>query len=229
MSLLTGVNKQEVLKYLGYRGGELSDEYKEKIDSIAETIMKTAEPKACSVILKIENHAPLEFENAEIVLGGEDIKKHLATSDECMFMAASLGGDIDRLIKKYSATDMEKAVIADACASAAIENVCDNYVRRAEEAYNKKGLYLTDRFSPGYGDMPLESQRIVCDVTQCAKSIGLLCTRTMILEPTKSVTALVGISDKVQQKRREGCENCRLFFDCQFRKRGVLCYEQVEG
>lgn len=225
MELLKSINKAEVLKYLGFRGGELDREYDIKIDEAAKLVMEVATPKLCFVKLKIESHDPLKFENTDIVFQGEDIKKHLATSSECVFMAATLGNGIDRLIKKASAVNMADAVIYDACASSAIENVCDNYTRLLEEEYGKEGLFLTDRFSPGYGDLPLESQEDFCRITSCNKKIGLCHNRSMMLEPTKSVTAMIGISATKQEKRLTGCAGCKLAPDCKFRKRGVTCYE----
>lgn len=228
VEFLKGINKKEVLKYLGYRGGELSDEISKKIDIAAEEVLRTAMPKVCSVRVKIASENPLRFENTDIVLNGEDAKKHLEVSDECIFMAATLGSSIDKLIKKISVKDMAEAVIYDACASSAIENLCENYEKYLAEKLMKEGRYLTDRFSPGYGDLPIESQKDFCAVTGCERKIGLMCSRDMLLVPTKSVTAFMGVSDVKQEKRHAECENCKLFFDCEFRKRGVTCYEQIE-
>lgn len=225
MELLTGINKKEVLKYLGFRGGALEEEYERMIERISAEIIKKSEPKVCSAVLKIENSEPLRFENSEIELCGEDIKRHLKGCCECIFMSATLGPGIDRMIKKAMVTNPTEAVIYDACASSAIENVCDNYVKWLEETYNAEGYYLTERFSPGYGDMPLENQRDLCEVTQSVRRIGLCLSRSMMLEPTKSVTALIGVSERPCEKRRNGCESCRMFYDCEYRKKGEICYE----
>lgn len=224
MELLTHINTKEVMKYLSLRHGIPEKEYVEKIDEMSHSVMKASKEKVCSVTFKITNHDPVELENGAVRLEGEDIKNHLIDCDECVFLAATLGSDIDRLIKKSSLQDMAEAVIIDACASAAIENVCENYTAEIERMAAEKGLYITDRFSPGYGDMPIESQRMFCDVTSCDRRIGLFCSRDMILTPLKSVTAVIGISRLPQPKRKSGCEICERFYDCQFRKIGEVCY-----
>ena len=47
------------------------------------------------------------------------------------------------------------------------------------------------RYSPGYGDWDLPVQREVLELVE-AKSIGLSLTETFILQPRKSVTAVIG-------------------------------------
>ncbi len=225
MNWLTGVNRNEVLKYLGYRGGDIGDEYRKRIDEIEKTVMDAALPKVCRIVRRIECNDPLVFERTAAVFEGEDIKKHLKDCGECIFMAATLGSAVDALIRRFSAVNMADAVICDACASGAIENVCDNYCKYLEKEYEARGLYLTERFSPGYGDLPIASQKYFPDILNTQKRIGLCLNRSMLLEPTKSVTALIGVSEKKQEKRRPGCEGCERFSDCEFRKRGVTCYE----
>lgn len=225
MDYLTGINKNEVLKFLGCKGGETDESYIKRIDAIEKALIDAALPKVCHTVLKIKSHNPLLFEKTEAVFEGEDIKKHLAECGECIFMAATLGSGADALIRRLSAVNMADAVICDACASSAVENVCDNYCAHLEKAYGARGLYLTERFSPGYGDLPIETQRFFPDILNMQKRIGLCLSRSMLLEPTKSVTALIGISEKKQKKRRISCEGCKSFADCAFRKRGAVCYE----
>ncbi|MCD8049911.1 MAG: hypothetical protein LUG52_10050 [Clostridia bacterium] len=225
MELLTNVNKNEVLKYLGYRGGEKDGNVMAKIDEMAKLVIDAARPQACHMVLKIISHEPLETERLGGVFTGEDIKRHLKECSECVLMAATLGSETEKLLRRLSVTDMADAVIFDACASSAIENVCDNYTREIEEEYRKKNMFLTERFSPGYGDLPLETQRFVTDALQTEKRIGLCLNRSMMMQPSKSVTAIIGASDVPQAKRKTPCESCVKFEDCEFRKRGVVCYE----
>ncbi len=225
MELLTCINKNEVLKYLGCRGGEIDSAAKRKIDEMADLVKKTAGPKACHTVLRIINHEPLLFERTEAQFLGQDIKKHLAESEKCILMAATLGGEIDSAIRRMMIKNMADAVVFDACASSAIENVCDNYCRELEERFGAEGLFLTDRFSPGYGDMPISCQKDFMEILQTSKRMGLFLNRSMMMEPTKSVTAAIGAAKTPQAKRRAGCESCGRFSDCEFRRRGVRCYE----
>ena len=101
---------------------------------------------------------------------------------------------------------------------AAIESVCDdaeNQLRREAEA---SGKYLTDRFSPGYGDMPLEQSKGICRVLSADKNIGLTVSQSGIMIPRKSVTAVMGISQTPVPRRPSGCEGCSARATCPLRR-----------
>lgn len=157
-------------------------------------------------------------------LAGEDIQGLLAESREAVLMAVTLGPGIERLLMRREVTDMADAVILDACASAAVENVCDHFEFDLRDALKGEGLYLTDRFSPGYGDLPLDAQARLCAALDTARRIGLTVSSNYIMVPRKSVTAILGISERPQPLRRRGCEVCSLFLTCPYRKEGVSCH-----
>lgn len=55
---------------------------------------------------------------------------------------------------------------------------------------------LKPRFSAGYGDLPLEVQKDIFRVLDCPRKIGLTLNDSLLMSPTKSVTAIVGIEDE---------------------------------
>lgn len=116
---------------------------------------------------------------------------------------------------------MTKALAMDAMASAAIEQICN----RAEEQFREQmpGIYFTWRYSPGYGDLPLELQPQILQLLDAQKRLGLTVTPEHILIPRKSVTALIGLSAQPLKKGTRGCATCRMRETCQFRKRGAHC------
>ena len=77
----------------------------------------------------------------------------------------------------------------DALATERIEALCDVFCEDIEKEYGK----TRPRFSAGYGDLPLELQREIFSVLDCPKSIGLTLTDSLLMSPSKSVTAIVGI------------------------------------
>ena len=58
-------------------------------------------------------------------LTGEDIRRHLSGCSDCVLLCATLGSEVDALIRRTQVTDMAKTLWLDAAASAAIEQVCD--------------------------------------------------------------------------------------------------------
>jgi hypothetical protein len=159
-----------------------------------------------------------QLTGAALTLAGEDIHRHLEGCFRAVLMAATLGPDVETLLLRSEVTDMARAVVLDSVASAAIENVCDNLEADLRREYEAQGLYLTDRFSPGYGDLPITLQAPLCEVLDTRRRIGLTVSGSGILLPRKSVTALLGISDTPRTRRSSGCANCSLSHSCDRRK-----------
>jgi len=145
---LNSVNRNEVLKYLGYKGGATDEKTINDIQRISEDVIKTAQPAVTYMVFDIEDN--FCFSGTNFIPGGNDIKKMLEGCKKAVLMAATLGMEIEKKLRAIQITDMYSALIFDCCASSAIENVCDNFQNELEEKVNKQGLFLTDRFSPGY-------------------------------------------------------------------------------
>ena len=120
------------------------------------------------------------------------------------------------LMKKYSVTDMSKTVVLQACAAAELEEYCDEMQKQIAIKLGE-GLYLRPRFSPGYGDFSILHQRDVLQMLEAQKKIGLTLTEGYMLTPTKSVTAVIGISREKQPCHIKGCEECEKV-DCAYRR-----------
>ena len=125
------------------------------------------------------------------------------------------------MVRSAQARDMARAVILDACGSALVEKGCDEAER--DIAVRFPGLYLTDRFSPGYGDLPLSLQPGICAVLDAERRVGIHVTPSFLMNPSKSVTAVIGLSDKPQMARIRGCAWCAMRETCTLRKGGKTC------
>ncbi len=163
------------------------------------------------------------LKGTSLIFKGKDAEKLFETCNSCILLAVTLGQKADMLIKKSQIRNMAEAVVLDSCASCGVENICQQINDELEEEYLNKGLYLTDRFSPGYGDMPLSLQNDICQLLETHKRIGLTTMPSLLLTPTKSITAVIGISNIPQPKRITGCLNCRLKKSCAYRKAGNSC------
>ena len=146
----------------------------------------------------------------------------LTDCDRVVLMAATLGNGLELAIRRAQVRDMARAVVLDCCGSAAIEAVCDAAEREILTAVGAS-VYLTDRFSPGYGDLPISLQDTFLRQVDAHKQIGLTVTATNILTPRKSVTAIIGLANQPQTKRFRGCAYCSMFETCAFRKAGKTC------
>jgi cobalamin-dependent methionine synthase I len=144
------------------------------------------------------------------------LSRHLEGCAEAYLFAATLGAGVDRLMQLYSRTDMPAAVVLQACAAALLESCCDE-VQEAIATGLNDGLTLRPRFSPGYGDLTLECQLDILRILDAPKKIGLFCTETNMLTPTKSITAIMGVRPGECQRMTQDCSNCNLTL-CAYKK-----------
>jgi hypothetical protein len=215
---LTELNENEILLYLGYRGQKYPAEVEAQIKRCEKDVLAAAHPRL------IWRRLPVNGELfSALALEGKDIKELLSGCREAVLMAVTLGPGVDRLLTRNSVSNMADAVIMDACASTAIENVADNFEMDLRREVEAEGLYLTDRFSPGYGDLPLSAQKKLCAALDTGRRIGLSLSPSLLMIPGKSVTAVLGIADMQKPLRKRGCENCSLFRDCMYRRDGKNC------
>lgn len=219
---LKSFRREEVLQYLNWRGGEIPPEVNAQIDNcIAETFAAIQPRYTYRYFKLIRMPEGIQLYGTNILLPGQDVQALLADCKSCVLMAATLGAKLDAHIRRTQVRDLTRAVILDCCGSAAIEAVCD-----AVEQYICQDMhtpFLTDRFSPGYGDMPIDFQYQLTNLLDTARQIGLTLTDSYILTPRKSVTAIIGLAEQPQTKRFRGCAYCSMFENCTFRKAGKTC------
>lgn len=212
------INRKEIERYLGYKGNTPDDNVKQVIDEAVDEILKIATPKSVYKIL------PLKTDGININFGSvnavsKNLGRNLLGCKEIVVFAATLGIGVDNIIKKYSMFEMSKAVVLQACAAAMIEDYCDECQKKIADELLERGLYLRPRFSPGYGDFDINNQEKFVNILESSKKIGLSLTNSFILVPTKSVTAVMGITENEEKCHIKGCEVCTKK-DCLFRRDG---------
>ena len=123
-----------------------------------------------------------------------DLAAHLKGCEEALLLGATLGSRVDAAIRRLALGSVAEGAAAQAVAAALIESYCDEVQARFETG----GLAQRPRFSPGYGDWDLAEQKLLFPVLNCAKLIGLTLTEGCMMAPSKSVTAVIGLSTDVQ-------------------------------
>lgn len=152
-----------------------------------------------------------------IQIESRDLRRHLDGCREAVIFAATLGAQADLLLLRSSKIDMSRTVILQACAAAIVESYCDESgLEIAKEAANR-GLFLRPRYSPGYGDFSIRHQSDLLGMLDCQKKIGLAMTDSFMLAPSKSVTAVIGLTDQKQSCHIAKCMDCKST-NCPFRK-----------
>lgn len=211
------ISRKEILRYLGYRGKPADDIVKNSIESCLEELLRTIAPKSIYQIFPVVFGENDTVTIGSIVIQSKNLSQHIKGCKQAAVFAATLGAQTDLLIQKYNKLDMSKAVILQACAATVIEAFCDKQQEEITQEAAKQGLFLRPRFSPGYGDFPLTCQKELLAVLHCQKRIGLTVMDSLILAPSKSVTAIIGFTEESTTCHIAKCMTC-LSKNCPFRK-----------
>ena len=191
------IDRNEFLRYLGWRGQETDEAFTKKLDGAAKRCLELASPRsACRRFALTEE---MELAGTGVFLEGKDIRAHLGGCREAFLFAATIGGDEERELTRLSAKSAFEALLFDTACSCAIESYCDDVCADLQKSCGKA---LLPRFSCGYGDFPLTSQKDICRLLRTDANIGLCCDESFLLTPRKSVTAVVGITDAPAPRMR---------------------------
>ncbi len=144
------------------------------------------------------------------------LRRNLQGCDAVVLFAATVGIGIDRLIARYETSSPARALMLQAVGAERIEALCDAFCADIASEAAASGRAARPRFSPGYGDLPIELQRDVFRVLECPKWIGLTLNDSLMMSPTKSVTAIVGLGCDAA-RGPAGCAACANS-DCDYRK-----------
>ena len=211
----------EALRYLG-AGSSPPEVLRRDMEQIADQLTAAVRPRyAYRVFSTVHEERGVLLREAGILLTGRAAARLLAQCDQAVLLGCTLGPRFDAMLRTEQARDMARAVMLDACGSAWVESGCD--AAEEELAARFPGRYLTDRFSPGYGDLPLALQPAICAALDAGRRVGVQVTDSFLMNPSKSVTAVIGLSDRPQQARIRGCAYCSMRETCTLRKGGKSC------
>lgn len=226
---LVEIDKNEVLRYLQYKNQDIKNDLLEIIDESIEETKRIINPRVVLRKYPIKKKklfgekSQVILDGANLILESNDVHDLLLECDECILIAATLGLEIEKEIRKLTYTDLTKGIIIDSCATTAIEEVCNMVEDDIAKRLLKKDKYITYRYSPGYGDLAIENNSYINNILNSQKEIGLTVTNSGIMIPRKSVVALIGISNKGIINSKKSCDNCSNRHNCRYKKEGHAC------
>ena len=160
--------------------------------SLSEVEPYIKQIKDCALFKYAYRILPLTIENSSVRIGettvvSTSLSKVLHGCRNVVLLAVTTDTGVDRAITRAHYKSSAECFILDAVASAYIESFAD-YV----DDIISQGLDTTKRFSPGYSDFPLEYQVALLEYLD-AKKIGIDLTDKLLMVPTKSITAVLGV------------------------------------
>ena len=217
------IDKNEVLRYLEYKNQKIDDNLNSIIDDCIKLTKSKINPRyilgVYSILKeKINDNYQIKFKDSELVIESKDLYKLLNDCSECIVLAATIGINIEKEIKLNSYSNLTKSIIIDACATTAIEEFCDKLQSNIELILNKEGKYITNRYSPGYGDLNIDLNEIFINLLRASSKIGVTITQDKIMIPRKSVVAIIGISEIKNKYNKKSCLDCLNYNRCKYKK-----------
>ena len=183
-------NVKEILRYAGCK--RATEDLIKLVGALINEVGDKLKYKVCyaEFPLKItDDIIDLEF----IRFKSNDLCKTFENCKSVIVFTATVGIEIDRLIEKYGKISPSKAVILDALGAERIEALCDAFCEDMSLVVKDRNLQIKPRFSAGYGDVPLEIQKDIFRVLDCHRKIGVTLNESLLMSPSKSVTALIGL------------------------------------
>lgn len=215
------IDTDEVLRFLGIRGA-VPPETLQTVSETAAQLEAALTPRYRWRLFPLKRETDgIRLDGSAVVLTGSLAASMLADCQRAALLACTLGPRFDALLRREQARDMGRAVILDACGGVYVETGCD--ACEAEIRARMPEAFLTDRFSPGYGDLPLNLQSAILDALDAPRRLGLTVTESCLMTPMKSVTAVAGLADTPQGAKIRGCAFCALRETCSMRKGGKTC------
>jgi len=121
---ITLLNRDEIIRYLGYKNQEPDEIMLEEIKICEDEFYKVMVPRFHYEVFDLKREGErlmLSDESFEFL--GNDIKKHLTGCMKVAFSCATLSEGVDELIDRAQKVDMLMAFIYDAIANAVVEEV----------------------------------------------------------------------------------------------------------
>ena len=218
---LTELNPADALRYLGLKNGLDDPAMAALYEKCTRALLPAIDARCVCRIFPWRDGV---IEGCAYRPAGQSIREHLAGCDRVALIAATLGPGVDALIRRASLSGMAEAMMTDALASGAVEQVLDEAETLIFSSLPPSER--TFRYSPGYGDLPLGGQKELLEVLDARKRIGVYVNESLLLSPLKSVTCLIGLGQNLPAASRKTCRGCTLDGKCIFRQNNTTCFRE---
>ena len=214
---LFDINKKEMRRYAGLNA-KVKDFAPELVEEAEEEAISLAEPKGVWEIYPYSADTHTIEAGTPMILQGQGIADHLKNSFSVVVLAVTVGPELEKeSTRAFKEGAYTKGLLLDAAATAATEHLADQIDEFIQKMARQEGRRTVWRFSPGYGDWPITQQKDLARLAG-AEKIGIHVTDHFMLDPRKSVTAVIGLSACGARRPSAACQACS-FLECPFRQK----------
>ena len=217
------IDRREIESTIGYRENKIPEHFSEFVGEIIKELPTRCIIRAGYRILEIKKSdyriggltiADIFFKTDKIVTG--QIKK----SEWIVLFVCTIGSEMEKWSKQLLINgDPVMGYLVDMIASLTVESVTDYLHDYIGELMHKKGLKITNRYSPGYCNWPVSEQHLLFSLLP-PNFCGITLTESALMVPIKSISGIISVGHQVKRKEYI-CEKCGVK-DCTYRAKRVL-------
>lgn len=217
------IDRREIESTIGYRENKIPEHFSKFVDEIIKELPVRCIIRAGYRILEIKKPnyridgltiADTFFKTDKIVTG--QIKK----SEWIVLFVTTIGSEMEKWSKQLLINgDPVMGYLVDMIASLTVESVTDYLHDYIGELMHKKGLKITNRYSPGYCNWAVSEQHLLFSLLP-PNFCGITLTESALMIPIKSISGIIGVGHQVKRKEYI-CEKCGVK-DCTYRAKRVL-------
>lgn len=186
-------DRGEILRYMRMGRAEPDEVLAERLDAVEREVLAAVRPASYWQLVPVEFRAD-EYSVGNLILRSSDLRRTLEGCRHAFLFCATLGAGVDALLRRYGQTSAADLLMVQAVSTALIENYCDECGEKMLLESAVHGETLRMRFSPGYGDLPLAAQKDLLAHLDSVRRAGITLTDTMLMVPSKSVSAIIGVA-----------------------------------
>lgn len=204
------ISDTEIYAYLGYKDSCPDNYVSLLIENLKKEAITLCNPKFGfrTINGEIVSKTSILLGNDNYFHPGGIITHSLKNSDLFAILLASVGQEMDRWITvKREGNDIMEAFIADALGSTIVEAIVACGMNYLGKAMFQNNLKISNSYSPGYCGWDVAEQQLLFSLLPPA-FCGVTLTKSSLMLPIKSVSALVGIGVNIE-KKPYGCPICR--------------------
>ena len=180
------------------RIGEGMITYDDFLQKELELLSKDASVEGGYVILEGEVNSDHLTLADKVFYPGKDVCKFYKNMTHAAVFVCTAGKEISERVKFLNSKgDLIEAYILDVLGSVIVEKAMDQIQEKLQNSMKKKGISITNRYSPGYCDWNvLEQQKIfsLFPINFCNVTLNESC----LMQPAKSVSGIIGLGPKVK-------------------------------
>ena len=129
-----------------------------------------------------------------LTLQAPKIINYLSGAVQVVVIALTIGQQLENKVSEYFISgEYTSGLLLDAAGTAAVEVAADQVCEFIKRQAAQQGYLALPRFSPGYGNWDVTVQPLILELAN-AHFINLTATDSCMLEPRKSITAVIGLT-----------------------------------